>query len=62
MTDWDAEEPVEDALEQHTEVLPEDQDDEQEAKLHPVELPLEADAADAAEQARDVGPDDDDYR
>ena len=62
MTDRDAEEPVDDVVEQHTDVLPDDQDDEEEAELHPAELPLEADEADTAEQARSVGPDDDDYR
>lgn len=62
MTDRDAEEPVDDVVEQHKEVLPDDQDDAEEAELHPVELPLEADEADAAEQARTVGRDDDDYR
>ena len=62
MTDRGAEEPVDDVVEQHTEVLPDDQDDAEEAELHPAELPLEADEADAAEQARTVGRDDDDYR
>lgn len=62
MTDRDAEEPVDDVVEQQQDVLPADEDSEDEAELYPGELPLEADAADAAEQARTVGQDDDDYR
>jgi hypothetical protein len=62
MTDRDAEEPVEDVVEQHTEVLPEADTDEEQSELPRVRIPLEADEADAAEQARPVGLDDDDYR
>ncbi|MGI9008596.1 MAG: hypothetical protein ACR2FU_20810 [Streptosporangiaceae bacterium] len=62
MTDTDAEGPVDDVVEQHTLVLPDDQDDEEESELHPAELPLEADEADAAEQARAINLSDDDYR
>lgn len=61
MTDRDAEDPVDDVVEQHKEVVPDD-DNEQDSELPPGELPLEANEADAAEQARSVGPDDDDYR
>ena len=62
MTDRDPEEPVDDVVEQHTEVLPEADEDEDQSELPTVRLPLEADEADAAEQARTVGGDDDDYR
>lgn len=62
MTDRDPEEPVDDVVEQHQEVLPEADNDEDEAELPTVRLPLEADEADAAEQARTVDLDDDDYR
>jgi hypothetical protein len=62
MTDRDPEEPVDDVVEQHTEVLPDADTDEEAAELHDVQLPLEANEADAAEQARAVGQDDDDYR
>jgi hypothetical protein len=62
MTDRDPEEPVDDVIEQHTEVLQEADTDEEESELPNVRLPLEADEADAAEQARQVGLDDDDYR
>jgi len=48
--------PDEDAVEQSTEVLEEDGEER-------TELPFETDEADAAEQIRDVGYDDDeDYR
>jgi hypothetical protein len=62
MTDRDAEDPVDDVVEQHQELVPGEDNDEDDAELHHPELPLEADEADAAEQARAVGLDDDDYR
>ncbi|HEX9066478.1 MAG TPA: hypothetical protein VF843_15320 [Streptosporangiaceae bacterium] len=63
MTDRDAEGPVDDVVEQHQEVLPGEEEEQEESELHPGELPLEADEADAAEQARAVSTgDDDDYR
>ncbi len=62
MTDRDVEEPVDDVVEQQHEVLPQEEDEKEEEELHPAELPLEADEADAAEQARTIEIDDDDYR
>jgi hypothetical protein len=62
MTDRDAEGPVDDVVEQHAEVLPAEGEDDEESELRPGELPLEADAADAADQSRAVAMDDDDYR
>jgi hypothetical protein len=52
----DIETPGEDAAEQAREVAEVNGDDE----LH--EIPFEVDEADAAEQTRDAGYDDDDYR
>ena len=49
--------PEEDAVEQYREVV--NYDDSQD---RPNEVPPEVDEADAAEQTRDVGYDDDDYR
>lgn len=61
MTERSLDEPDADVAEQNQEVVPLD-DDLDEADL-PEELPLEADPADAAEQARQVGlGEDDDYR
>jgi hypothetical protein len=51
----DMETPEEDAAEQ-SRLVPEEESDE------PRELPFEVNEADAAEQIRDVGYDDDDYR
>lgn len=62
MRDRDAEDPVDDVVEQHKAVVPGDEDNDQDSELPDGELPLEANEADAAEQARAVGPDDDDYR
>jgi hypothetical protein len=59
MSDDSLETPDADAAEQETEAVPDagDQDEEQPG------VPLEADAADAAEQAREVpGDEDEDYR
>jgi hypothetical protein len=56
----DPEAPEADAAEQHQEVTPELDDDDE--ALESQEPPLEADEADAAEQAEVVSPDDDEYR
>ena len=55
MSDMDIETPGEDAAEQAREV-----DEEGHDELH--EIPLDVNEADAAEQTRDIGYDDDDYR
>jgi len=60
MTDRGLDEPEPDAAEQHQEAVP-GTDDSDEAEL-PDSVPLEADAADAAEQARVVELGEDDYR
>jgi dihydrolipoamide dehydrogenase len=49
--------PEDDAIEQHTELIPDDV-----VSVPRRELPFDVDEADAAEQARAVGFDDDDYR
>lgn len=49
--------PEEDAAEQARDV-----EEEREGGEEPRELPFEVDEADAAEQGRDAGYDDDDYR
>jgi hypothetical protein len=59
-TDWGVEEPVDDVVEQHQEAVPEPE--EERGPDLPEEVPLEADPADAAEQAREVETDDEDYR
>ena len=59
MTERELDEPVADVVEQHQEVVPDEvEPDETEAG----ELPLEANEADVAEQARTVRLSDDDYR
>ena len=59
MTERELDEPVADVVEQHQEVVPDEvEPDETEAG----ELPLEANEADVADQARTVRPSDDDYR
>jgi hypothetical protein len=60
MPDRGLDEPEPDAAEQHQEAVP-GADDPGPAEL-PERVPLEADAADAAEQARVVELGDDDYR
>ena len=60
MTDSGLDEPVPDVVEQHTEAVP--GADEPEENELPEELPLEADAADAAEQAREVELGEEEYR
>ena len=60
MTDRGLDEPVPDVVEQSQEVVPA-ADEADEAGLLQV-IPLEADLADAAEQAREVELGEDDYR
>jgi hypothetical protein len=60
MTDRGLDEPVPDVVEQHREVVP-DGEESDELEL-PTQIPLEADPADAAEQARTVQLSEDDYR
>ena len=60
MPDRGLDEPEPDAAEQHQEAVPR-ADDPDRAEL-PERVPLEADAADAAEQARVVELGDEDYR
>jgi hypothetical protein len=63
MTDRGLDEPVPDVVEQSQEVVPaaDDADEADEPELLQV-IPLEADPADAAEQAREVELGEDDYR
>jgi hypothetical protein len=56
----DIEAPDADAAEQHQDVIPEPDANDEPAEVE--EPPFEADRADAAEQARVVIPDDDEYR
>jgi hypothetical protein len=60
MSDMGLERPVDDSVEQHQDVIPDETELDQSALSH--ELPLEADEADAAEQERALGLDEDDYR
>ncbi|HET7012362.1 MAG TPA: hypothetical protein VFI65_00520 [Streptosporangiaceae bacterium] len=60
MTDSDTNKPLADVVEQN-EQLNSDPDDSGEPTA-PGRLPLEVDPADAAEQAREVSLDEDDYR
>lgn len=60
MTHSDYEEPLADVVEQNQPAVP--MADEPDEPRIPDKLPLEADAADAAEQAREVELDEDDYR
>ncbi|HEX6526629.1 MAG TPA: NAD(P)/FAD-dependent oxidoreductase [Streptosporangiaceae bacterium] len=59
LSEMDMETPEDDALEQQQEVV---QDEEESAGRGPRSIPFDADEADAAEQERTVGFDDDDYR
>ena len=60
MSDMDLERPVPDSVEQDQDAIPDaEQRDHVGARR---EVPLEADPADAAEQERELGGDDDDYR
>ncbi len=60
MSDMGLERPVADSVEQSQDVIA-DEDESGEYNL-PHEMPLEADEADAAEQERALGHDEDDYR
>lgn len=63
MSEMDLEAPDADAAEQNLDAVPDEPDADEGEAEEPEELPLEADAADAAEQARVViVGDDDDYR
>jgi len=63
MSDMDLEAPDADAAEQNLDAVPDESDVDSDEVEEPEELPLEADAADRAEQARVVAVDeDDDYR
>lgn len=63
MSDMDLEAPVADAAEQNLDAVPDEPDVDEDEAEGLEELPLEANAADAAEQARVVAVDgDDDYR
>jgi hypothetical protein len=63
MTDRGLDEPVPDVVEQSQEAVPgTDEADELELKVELKEVPLEADPADVAEQARAVELGEDDYR
>jgi hypothetical protein len=63
MTDRGLDDPVPDVVEQSQEAVPRaDEDDEVEDVELMEEVPLEADAADAAEQAREIELGEDDYR
>lgn len=63
MGEMDLEAPDADAAEQNLDAVPDEPDVDSDEAEEPEELPLEADAADAAEQARVViVDDDDDYR
>ena len=60
MTDNGNEVPLADVVEQNQPVVPRAEDSDE--PRAPSKLPLEVDAADAAEQAREVELDEDDYR
>jgi len=60
VTDRGLDDPVPDIVEQSQEAVPDDDEDDDE--LLPDEVPLEANPADAAEQAREVELGEDDYR
>jgi hypothetical protein len=66
VSDMDLEAPDADAAEQHLDAVPDAEDNDEGGELgqlaESAHGPLEADQADASEQARVVGPDDDDYR
>jgi hypothetical protein len=63
MTDRGIDDPVPDVVEQHQEAVPHaDEEDELEDVELMDEVPLEADPADAAEQAREIELGEDDYR
>jgi hypothetical protein len=59
MSDMGLEEPVPDSVEQKQDAIPRPDEDESGPVL---QLPLEADEADAAEQSQQLDLDEDDYR
>lgn len=61
MSDRELDEPIADVIEQRTDAVPDDTDDSDEPEL-PEEVPLEADEADTAEQARVIELGEDEYR
>jgi pyruvate/2-oxoglutarate dehydrogenase complex dihydrolipoamide dehydrogenase (E3) component len=61
LSDMGIETPEDDALEQHQELVA-DEADEEDGPRGPHPVPFDVDEADAAEQERSVGFDDDDYR
>ncbi|HTW01095.1 MAG TPA: hypothetical protein VMF87_12420 [Streptosporangiaceae bacterium] len=60
MSDMGLEQPLDDAVEQDQDVIPDD--DEPDDGGEPQEIPLEANEADAAEQERALSLDEEDYR
>jgi hypothetical protein len=60
MSDMSLERPLDDAVEQDQDVIPDEQ--EPDPGRVPPEIPLEADEADAAEQERALSLDEEDYR
>jgi len=63
MSDEDVEVPEADAFEQEQDAVPADEGDEEERQRESLDVPLEADEADVAEQSVGLGrADDDDYR
>ncbi len=63
MTDRGLDDPIPDVVEQSQEAVPHaDEDDEVEDVELMEDVPLEADPADAAEQAREIELGEDDYR
>jgi hypothetical protein len=60
MTDSDREQPITDVIEQHQAAQP--GTDESDGPELLARVPLEVDSADAAEQAREIALDEDDYR
>jgi hypothetical protein len=63
MTDRGLDDPIPDVVEQSQEAVPHaNEDDEVEDVELMEDVPLEADPADAADQAREIGLGEDDYR
>jgi hypothetical protein len=60
MSDMGLERPLDDAVEQDQDVIPDEEEPDDGDLLQ--EIPLEADEADAAEQKRALSLDEDDYR
>ena len=62
MSENDHDEPQADVIEQRQQAAPEPDEPDREQELGQTRLPLEADAADAADQARIVELDEEEYR